>query len=100
MNGKMTMSRSGSTGRTSGILGGSSSLRRPSAIALSAFHGNLDLAAPPVPQPGQGQGEHAVLEGRTRLLQVDGYVEGHGAGEAPLGPLDAQEATHAGRLPL
>src|SRR6185295_20285768 len=97
MKGKMTMSRRVRTGSTSGILGGSSSFRRPSAIALSAFHGNLDLAAPPVPQPGQGQGEHAVLEGRSRLLQVDGHVEGHGAGETSLGPLDAQEAAHAGR---
>src|SRR5687768_11136397 len=89
MKGKITMSRSGRTGRTSGILTGSSSLwsssimsspvlvspRLPSLATLRPLDRNHRLAPAPVLQPRDGDGQYAALELGLRLLDLQGEVQ-------------------------
>src|SRR5438309_9949017 len=118
MNGKITMSRRGRTGSTSGIFGCSSSLSRLSSSFLSSsflsssfltssvigegslffFPGDGDdgLAAPSVLEARKGDRQQASREVGRRLRHVHGRVEEDRAREAPVRPLHAQEAGHAG----
>src|SRR5262249_62123488 len=89
MNGKITMSRRGRTGRTSGILGGSSSLRRPSVMVTVPFHGDHGLAPAPVLQAGQAGGQKPPGGRRLRWGAGDGHGGGGQAPVAPPGPLPA-----------
>src|SRR5262245_66681273 len=101
MNGKITMSRSGSTGRTSGILTGASSLRRSSvtwsspaallASILRPLYGNHGTLAAAVLQPRQGDGQQACRQPGLGLPQVHRALDRDRARETPLGPLQAQE---------
>src|SRR5688572_17409055 len=109
MNGKITMSRSGSTGSASGIFGGASSSlwsrRRSSFIGVSLFwvlrfHGDDGLPAAPVLQPGDGDGQEAVAQPGLRAAQVERQVELDHAREAALRPLHAEEAGGARRARL
>src|SRR4029078_6575537 len=99
MNGNITMSRSGSTGRTSGIFGGSSSLRSSSAIS-SPFPSRVfpvpapryhRLRAPSILHPRNGDGEQAALDLGLGLPDVHRLVQQDGPGEAALRALHAEE---------
>src|SRR4029077_17699671 len=105
MNGKMTMSRRGRTGRTSGTLGvsslpgvrvaasGSSVMGVPGSsflfLPLDDDHGG---AAATVLQPRHADGEDPAIEAGLRAAHVHRHVEGDKAREAPLRPLHTQEA--------
>src|SRR6266571_168843 len=113
MNGKITMSRRGRTGSTSGILAGSSSFSFFSSIFLprssvsgggSLFlfpgHGDDGLAAPPVLQTRKRDRQDASLQPGGGLRHVDRRVEKDRAREAAMGPLHAQEGGGGGSAAL
>src|SRR4029450_6513457 len=98
MNGKITMSRSGRTGSVSGILTGSSSFFGSSlTVSSGLLADDFDdgLAAAPVLEAGQQDGEHAAVEARLRLPHVDRRLHRHRADGPALRARHAEEAGDA-----
>src|SRR5262245_19618107 len=102
MKGKMTISRSGSTGSVSGILTGSSSLRTSSFMRVLApglpsprlsflvsFHWYDRFAFSPVLHARNGDGEKPAAQSRLGLLKIEGQIEGYPPLEAAQRPLHA-----------
>src|SRR5262249_3977453 len=101
MKGKITMSRSGSTGRTSGIFGVSSSFSFliSSVILLLPLDGDHGLPAPALLEAGQGDDQEARFEASLRLAQVHGAFQGYRPLEAPARPLEAHVVLPGPRPP-